>query len=419
LLIITGWAASGCAPAPDHFRLNRIYLAVQENAARNDLTVRQEQDLADVLEYWFGTPQEPRLPALDGVEIASLIDLDKLRRAAGPVRSDQAGTPFGLYREHCAPCHGIEGDGAGPTAVFLNPYPRDFRRGVFKFKSTAGVTTPPTDEDLRGILVRGMPGTSMPSFRLLADDELDALVHYVKYLAIRGAVERSLMLEAVDVLGGPEDRLIEVPEEALAPIPTDSGHEPGQGLAGVFVPSPALGRQLDDLQPLVAFVVQAWAEASQRAVPAPPRPANWGQLDSIRRGQQLYFGDVANCVKCHGEQYAGDGQTQDYDDWTKEILDPQRPESVRPYLALGALKPRTVRPRDLTKGMFHGGSNPEDLYLRIHNGIAGTPMPAAPMKPAEAKPNDIRLTSDDVWHLVDFVLHWNEAPPIEVAVGKP
>jgi hypothetical protein len=301
--------------------------------------------------------------------------------------------------------------------VFLNPYPRDFRRGVFKFKSTVGVTTPPTDADLRGILVRGMPGTSMPSFRLLADEELDALVHYVKYLAIRGAVERSLMLEAVDVLNGPEDRLVEVPEVALSPpkAPSHPGDEPGAD----FVPSGTFRQQLEDLQPLVAYVVQAWAETRERAVQVPAKPGNWGQADSIRRGQQLYFGDVANCVKCHGQHFAGDGQTQDYDDWTKEILDPQRPESVRPYLALGALKPRQVRPRNLAQGVFHGGSDPEDLFLRIHNGIGGTPMPAAPMKPAEAKPHDIRLSSDDVWHLVDFVLHLNEAPPIEVAAGRP
>ena len=40
----------------------------------------------------------------------------------------------GLYRQHCVHCHGITGDGAGPTAQFLMPYPRDFRTGEFKFK---------------------------------------------------------------------------------------------------------------------------------------------------------------------------------------------------------------------------------------------------------------------------------------------
>ena len=38
-----------------------------------------------------------------------------------------------LFAQHCAACHGISGDGAGPTAALLDPYPRDFRNGVFKY----------------------------------------------------------------------------------------------------------------------------------------------------------------------------------------------------------------------------------------------------------------------------------------------
>ena len=41
-----------------------------------------------------------------------------------------------LYMQHCLHCHGVSGDGAGPTAKFLNPRPRDYRQGIFKFKST-------------------------------------------------------------------------------------------------------------------------------------------------------------------------------------------------------------------------------------------------------------------------------------------
>ena len=111
--------------------------------------------------------------------------------AAGPVWSDQAGGKHGLYRRHCAHCHGISGDGHGPTAAILNPYPRDYRPGVFKFKSTY-TAAEPTDDDLHRCLHDGVPGTAMPSFALLPPDEVDALVEYVKYLSMRGQMETAL-----------------------------------------------------------------------------------------------------------------------------------------------------------------------------------------------------------------------------------
>jgi hypothetical protein len=42
----------------------------------------------------------------------------------------------GLYMRHCSHCHGTSGDGNGPTAEYLNPRPRDYRNGIFKFTST-------------------------------------------------------------------------------------------------------------------------------------------------------------------------------------------------------------------------------------------------------------------------------------------
>jgi len=53
----------------------------------------------------------------------------------------------------------------------------------------------------------------------------------------------------------------------------------------------------------------------------------------------------------------------------------------------------TIRPRNLRAGIFRGGRRPIDLYWRIKNGIAGTPMPAA----------SGQLSDDDLWHVVDYV----------------
>ncbi len=86
-----------------------------------------------------------------------------------------------LYTQHCAPCHGTEGDGNGPAAVWLYPKPRNFSSGLFKIRSTPpGVL--PSDADLLRTITRGMPGSSMPGFAYLPESDRWALVSFVKYL---------------------------------------------------------------------------------------------------------------------------------------------------------------------------------------------------------------------------------------------
>ena len=84
-----------------------------------------------------------------------------------------------VYREYCVGCHGENGDGKGPAARFLNPKPRDFTTAIFKF---AGVVSGglPRDEDLMRTLVHGLPGSSMPSWRLLPEESRRAVIAYVK-----------------------------------------------------------------------------------------------------------------------------------------------------------------------------------------------------------------------------------------------
>jgi mono/diheme cytochrome c family protein len=86
-----------------------------------------------------------------------------------------------VYGQHCAACHGAKGDGSGPASVWLFPRPRNFSAGMFKIKSTPG-TALPTDEDLFGTITRGMPGSSMPSFTYLSEQERRDAVQYIKYL---------------------------------------------------------------------------------------------------------------------------------------------------------------------------------------------------------------------------------------------
>lgn len=83
------------------------------------------------------------------------------------------------YGTYCVGCHGEKGDGKGPAERFLNPKPRDFRKGRVKFASVESGQVP-TDEDYVRIINEGLSGTAMPAFPLLPAREKEALVAYLK-----------------------------------------------------------------------------------------------------------------------------------------------------------------------------------------------------------------------------------------------
>jgi cytochrome c oxidase cbb3-type subunit 2 len=109
-----------------------------------------------------------------------------------------------LYFRHCVGCHGSKGDGTGLAAPFLDPKPRDFTRGVFKFRSTPSSSLP-TDADLRRTLRAGVHGTSMPSWTLLPDAQLDALIAFLKSFSPR--FERQPPAPSIPLPGAPADLL--------------------------------------------------------------------------------------------------------------------------------------------------------------------------------------------------------------------
>lgn len=86
---------------------------------------------------------------------------------------------FGVY---CANCHGKQGRGDGPRAAALQPPPRDFTAGLFKFRSTPSGSLP-TRNDLFRTLSGGLRGTAMMPFADLAEIERWALVEQVLVLA--------------------------------------------------------------------------------------------------------------------------------------------------------------------------------------------------------------------------------------------
>jgi mono/diheme cytochrome c family protein len=318
---------------------------------------KREKTRASVLVAMFGTPDEPFVLPETG------LNAQKIKLAAGPAYSDQQGTSFGLYRRHCVHCHGTTGDGAGPTAAFLNPYPRDFRHGTFKFKSTA-LGEKPTDDDLRRILMEGVHGTAMPSFKTLPQSELDALVEYVKYLAIRGEFE-----------GNVQNGLISLIDEEFDVMELKQ-----------------------DMVDMVAELGDKWKRAPESIVlpeSEPPVRTSEELRESIAAGRKLFYGPVANCLQCHGPTALGDGQIYFLN--APEGTPNRFPEKDVNKLVNPDLPMTKLQPRNLRLGFYRGGSRPLDIYRRMHVGIDGTPMPAVPR-------GATGLTDEQVWNLVDFVL---------------
>ncbi len=392
---------SGCEVPVASFSSNLVFAKRMEIESGMEMQ-SAVTDAEFILAEMFGTPDQPKLPKpmTDDPDLAGLVSLERLSRAAGPVRSDQNDNHFGLFREHCVHCHGTPASGVGPTSTFLNPYPRDFRMGVFKFKTTPKGKKP-TREDIRRLLMEGIMGTSMPSFSLLKPDDLEALMDYAIYLSIRGEVERRLIIEAANELD------LEKGERLLDPALKESAPDEYQA-------------QLKAIEDMVIEVAQSWVEAPQSVTEVQAPPADYPLFGrdlggspevrqrletSIANGRSIFHGKIANCANCHGNTAMGDGQINDYDDWTKEWtirakVDPLDKEQVKPFLQLGALKPRNILPRNLRSGIYRGGSKPIDLYHRIVQGIDGTPMPAVGLKPD----NPQGLSTEDVWDLVNYLL---------------
>jgi mono/diheme cytochrome c family protein len=89
-----------------------------------------------------------------------------------------------LYANHCASCHGADGSGQGPAARHLNPGPRDFRKGEFIHKASEGEALP-TDAELRRVIKKGVADRGMPAWGGLRDEDVDALVSYIKTFSPR------------------------------------------------------------------------------------------------------------------------------------------------------------------------------------------------------------------------------------------
>lgn len=393
----------------------------------------QRRVTASIGEVFGADPQHIVVPKGSGLPASGAFLADHVTLPGGKesgtldlVKFDASGQPtketykseggYNLYRKHCLHCHGVSGDGNGPTAAFLWPRPRDYRRGVYKFTSTTGQK--PTRDDLRRILVRGIANSSMPSFEaLMTPAQIEEVVDYVIFLSARGETERRLINEA-STEDEPKDR------DAPSEINAAKAEEVAQG------------------------VFDAW-KAAETEVLNPPIPRTASTPQSIANGKKLFLGlgqPKLECAGCHGPRakgngpsfvpevmfrevvFGGDPALQDQrlekylDEEGKRAVDDAEPElaklgesqarvdrekevrearrnSLKTLWTGGSLDDwgNPLRPANINNGpatMYKGGRRPIDLYWRIAKGINGAKMPA----------HASLLKPEQIWDLVNFVL---------------
>jgi cytochrome c oxidase cbb3-type subunit 2 len=170
--------------------------------------------------------------------------LVEVSHASLPRSEEWIGYGREVYERRCVGCHGVDGDGNGAAAAFIQrDRPRNFNLGVFKFRATPSGSLP-NDGDLMRTLIRGVRGTAMPTWHELSEKDRMSVIQYIKYEL---AVDRS---------------------------------EPKKPLAWFI-----------DEQPKAPIYIGE-----------PPKPSP----ELIRRGAEVW--KQAKCWECHGEQGKGDGE---------------------------------------------------------------------------------------------------------------
>ena len=125
------------------------------------------------------TPSGTNTPAASASAATAPPEASALTPMQRLAREERAAV---LFRAECSGCHGERGRGDGPAAEYLAIKPRNFLREKFKVRTTASGTAP-VRQDIFATITRGMPGSAMPPFTFLTDEERWLLTDYVWGLA--------------------------------------------------------------------------------------------------------------------------------------------------------------------------------------------------------------------------------------------
>ena len=90
--------------------------------------------------------------------------------------SAQAQDASAIYAQKCVSCHGVQGKGDGPAGKYLNPKPNDFAVSL-RDKTDDWIA-----KSIKGGGVAVGLSPVMPPYADLSDDQVKALVDYIKKL---------------------------------------------------------------------------------------------------------------------------------------------------------------------------------------------------------------------------------------------
>jgi mono/diheme cytochrome c family protein len=104
--------------------------------------------------------------------------------AAGAAHADAAGKEL-FVKTNCNSCHGMEGKGDGPVAAALDPKPRDYTVGDFKFDADKDGSAG-SDADLALVIKNGAApyggsAMMMPN-PTLSESDIELLIAYIRSL---------------------------------------------------------------------------------------------------------------------------------------------------------------------------------------------------------------------------------------------
>lgn len=224
-----------------------------------------------------------------------------LATRVSPAAAGEA-TGEGLYRRHCAPCHGPTGRGDGPDASLFVNRPRDLRESFLNKYPTAELV-----ERVRA----GVPlelAVDLPALRARATD-VEAVVSYMKQLPTidwpRIEIGREIYVDRCEVCHGPYGR----PPAVLPPGVARPGDLTPEQLQGLTSP------------PMLLELVRRGHEAMPALVPRVPEADGPPLAAFLRLMSPGFESWDRNCATCHGDDGRGEGTLADALRMPKIVLD--------------------------------------------------------------------------------------------------